>query len=102
MRLWHISAANWKASSANRKACSENQNVFSEEAEGFFRRVLGSYTHKFPKCGAASLMYLLRSRLGLLHLRLSQNSGPATEGFSNCSINFKDAYRSKYQQSVCT
>ena len=51
---------------------------------------------------AASLTYLPRSRLdlprsrlGLPCLRLSQNSGPATEGFSNRGINFKDAYRSK-------
>jgi len=98
----HISTTNRKASSANQKVSSENQKVFFEEAEGFFQRALGSYTHKFPKRGAASLTYLLRSRLGLLHLRLSQNSGPATEGFSNHSINFKDAYRSVYQQSICT
>ena len=72
---------------------------FSEESEGFFRRSLGSYTHKFPKRGAALLTYLPRSlldlprsRLGLPRLRLSQNSGPATEGFSNRGINFKDAY----------
>ena len=67
--------------------------------EGFFRRALGSYTHKFPKRGAASLTYrprsrldLPRSRLGLPRLRLSQNSGPATEGFSSRGINFKDMY----------
>jgi len=72
---------------------------FSEESEDFFRRALVSYTHKFPKRGAASLMYLPRlcfdlprSRLGLPRLRLSRNSGPATEGFSNRGINFKDAY----------
>ena len=52
-----------------------------------------SYTHKFPKCGAASLTYLPRSRLGLPRLRLSRNSGPAMEGFSNRGIKFKDAYR---------
>jgi len=91
-------------SAVNRKASSENRKVFSEESEGFFRRALGSYTHKFPKRGAASLTYLPRSRLdlprsrlGLPHLRLSRNSGPATEGFSNRGINFKDAYR-KYVQ----
>jgi len=66
---------------------------FSEESEGFFRRALGSYTHKFPKHGAALLTNLPRSRLDLPHLRLSWNSGPATEGFSNRSVNFKDAYR---------
>jgi len=78
----------------------------SEESEGFFRRALGSYTHKFPKRGAASLTYLPRSRLdlprsrlGLLHLRLSRNSGPATEGFSNRSINFKDAYRNNFSSA---
>jgi len=72
---------------------------FSEELEGFFRRALGSYTHKFPKRGPASLTYLPRScldlshsRLSLLRLRLSRNSGPATEVFSNRGINFKDAY----------
>ena len=80
-------------SAANRKASSENRKVFSEESEGFFRRALGSYTHKFPKRHAASLTYLLRSHLGLPRLRLSWNSGSATEGFSNCVINFKDAYR---------
>ena len=108
-------------SAANRKASSENRKVFSEESEGFFRRALGSYTHKFTKCGAASLTYLPRldlprsrldlprSRLGLLRLRLSRNSGPATEGFSNCGINFKDAYRSSdkagkfsiYNERIC-
>jgi len=100
MRLWRDSAANWKASSENRKASSENRKVFSEESEGFFRRALGSYIHKFPKRGEASLMYLPRSRLdlprsrlGLPHLRFSRNSSPATEGFLNRSINFKDAYR---------
>jgi len=101
MRLRCDSAANQKASSENRKACSGNWKVFSEESEGFFRRALGSYTHKFPKRGAASLTYLPRSRLdllgsrlGLLRLRLSRNSDPATEGFLNRGINFKDAYRS--------
>ena len=107
MCLRRDSAANRKASSENRKASSENRKVFSEESEGFFRRALGSYTHKFPKRGAASLTYLPRSRLdlprsrldlprsrlGLPRLRLSRNSGPATEGFSNCGIKFKDAYR---------
>ena len=89
-----------KASSENPKASSENRKVFSEESEGFFRRALGSYTHKFPKRNAASLTYLPRSRLdlprlrlGLPRLRLSRNSGPATEAFSNRGINFKDAYR---------
>ena len=100
MHLRRNSTANWKASSENRKASSENRKVFSEESEGFFRRVLGSYTRKFPKLGAASLTYLPRSRLdlpcsrlGLPRLHLSRNSGPATEGFSNRGINFKDAYR---------
>ena len=73
---------------------------FSEEAEGFFQRMLGLYTYKFLKRGAASLTYLPCSHLGLprLHLglprlRLSQNFGPATEGFPNCGINFKVEYR---------
>jgi len=86
-------------SAANHKASFENRKLFSEESEGFFRRALGSYTHKFPKRGAASLTYfprsrldLPRSRLGLPHLCLSRNSGPAMEGFSNRGINFKDAY----------
>ena len=73
----------------NRKASSENRKVFSEESERFFRRALGLYTYKFPKRGAASLMYHLRSCLGL-----SRNSNPATEGFSNRGINFQDVYRS--------
>ena len=100
MRLRHDSATNRKASSENRKASSENRKVFSEESESFFRRALGSNAHKFPERGKASLTYLLRSRLdlprshlGLLCLRLSRNSGPATEAFSNRGINFKDAYR---------
>ena len=113
MRLRRDSAANRKASSENRKASTENRKVFSEESEGFFRRALGSYTHKFPKRGAASLTYLPRSRLdlprsrlGLLRLRLSRNSGPATEGLSNRGINFKDAYRNchvniNFQLSGC-
>ena len=108
MRLRRDSAANRKASSENRKASSENRKVFSEESEGFFRRALGSYTHKFPKRGAASLTYLPRSRLDLPHSRLglprlrsSRNSGQATEGFSNHGINFKDAYRSKSDGVLC-
>ena len=59
-----------------------SEEVFSEEAEGFFRRALGLYTHTFPKCGAALLTYLphlclglSHSRLGLWHMRLSRNSG---------------------------
>ena len=48
-------SANRKASSTNRKASSENWKVSSEEAEGFFQRALGSYTHTFPKHGAALL-----------------------------------------------
>ena len=81
---------------------------FFRKSEGFFRRALGSYTRKLPKCGAASLMYLPRSRLDLPHSRLglprlrsSRNSGQATEGFSNHGINFKDAYRSKSDGVLC-
>ena len=48
-----------KASSANWKVSSENWKVSSKEVEGFHRRVLGSYTHKFPKRGGASLTDLL-------------------------------------------
>ena len=99
LHLWCFFATNRKASSTNRKASSENRKVFSKEAEGFFGRVLCLYTYKFPKCGAASLTYLLQSRLGLphsrsglLHLCLSWNSRPAMEGFLNRSVNFKDAY----------
>jgi len=44
--------------------------VSSEEAESFFRRALGSYTHRFPKRGAASLTDLPGLRLRLLELRL--------------------------------
>ena len=79
------------------------QNAFAarlrRKPEGFFQRALGSYSHKFPKRGAASLTYLSRLRLGLPHLHLglphlclSRNLGPATEGFPNRNINFKDAY----------
>jgi len=99
MRLRCDSATNRKASSENWKASSENRKVFSEEPEGFFRRALGLYTHKFLKRGAASLTYLPRlcldlpcSHLCLPRSRLSRNSGPATEGFSNRGINFKDVY----------
>jgi len=38
--------------------------------EGFFRRALGLYTHRFPKRGAASLMDLPGLRLRLSELRL--------------------------------
>ena len=106
MRLWRDSAANRKASKIGSllpkigRLLPRIRKFFSEESEGFFRTALGSYTHKFPKRCAASLTYLPRSRLdlpcsrlGLPHLRLSRNSGPATEGFSNRGINFKDAYR---------
>ena len=61
---------NWKASSANRKVSSANRKVFSEDTEGFFQRVLGSYTHKFPKRGAALLMDLSELHLCLSELRL--------------------------------
>ena len=76
MRLWRDSAANRKASSENRKVSSENQKVFTEESEGFFRRALGSYTHKFPKRGAASLTYLPRSHLDLPCSRLGLSRHP--------------------------
>ena len=46
-----------EASSINRKASSEG--FFFKEVEGFFRRALGSYTHKFLKHRAASLTDLL-------------------------------------------
>ena len=52
---WKSSSANRKASSTNQKASSENHKVSSEDAEGFFQRALGSYTHKFPKHSAGSL-----------------------------------------------
>ena len=84
MCLRCVSATNQKASSANWKASSENWKIFSKETEGFFRRALSLYTHKFPKRSTASLTYLQHSQLGLLHsllglphLRLSRNSGPA-------------------------
>ena len=86
---------------------------FFRESESFFWRIGQRISfqirtaHKFPKRGAASLTYLprsrldlLRSRLGLPRLRLSRNSGPATEGFSNRGINFKDAYRIYYYFSI--
>ena len=38
--------------------------------EAFFRRLLGSYTHRFPKHGEASLTDLPGLRLCLLELRL--------------------------------
>jgi len=78
---------------------------FFQELEGFskegevFQRALDSYTHTFPKRSAASLMYLLRlhlgllhSRLGLPHLCLSRNFRLAMEGFPNRGINFKGVY----------
>ena len=93
------STANQKVSSENRKVSSENRKVFPKNQKASSEEPLGLYTHKFPKRGAASLTYLPRSqldlphsRLGLPRLRLSRNSGQATEGFSNCSINFKDVY----------
>jgi len=44
--------------------------VSSKEVEGFFRRAPGSYTHRFPKCGAASLTDLPGLCLRLPELRL--------------------------------
>jgi len=38
--------------------------------EGFFQRVLGLYTHRFPKRSAASLTDLLELRLCLPELHL--------------------------------
>ena len=64
------SSANRKASSTNQKASSKNRKVSSEDAEGFFRRVLGSYTHKSPKHGAASLTDLSELHLCLPELCL--------------------------------
>ena len=98
-----ICGTNRKASSANQKASSENREVFFQRSGRLLRRAKGSYTHKFSKRGAASLMYCLCSHLGLPHLRLglprlhlSRNSRPATEGFPNCGINFKDVYRNLF------
>ena len=49
----------WRSCTENWKACSANQKVSAKEAEGFFQRALGSYTHTFPKHSAALLMDLL-------------------------------------------
>jgi len=51
------SDAKRKASSTNWKASSKiiNHKVSSKDTEGFFQTVLGSYTHKFLKRGAAPL-----------------------------------------------
>ena len=51
-------------------SCTENWKVTSKDAEGFFWRVLGSYTHKFPKRSAALLMDLPELCLCLLELCL--------------------------------
>jgi len=63
------SSTNWMASSTNWKASSKNWKVSSK---GFFRRALGSYTHKFLKRDAASLM-------DLLELHLYQQNRPVME-----------------------
>ena len=86
------------------------QNAFAahlcRKPEGFFQRALGSYSHKFPKRGAASLTYLPCLRLGLPHLCLglphlclSRNLGPATEGFPNHNINFTYRIAATHVQS---
>ena len=68
--LRHSLCRKSKASSANWKVSSENWKVSSKEVEGFHRRVLGSYTHKFPKRGGASLTDLLELCLCLPELCL--------------------------------
>ena len=65
---------------------------FSEGTEGFFRRALGLYTHKFPRMWCSFAYVSSAFALGLPRLRLSQYSRAATEGFPNCGINFKDVY----------
>ena len=64
----------------------------SEEAEGFFQRALGLNTHKFQKCGAASLTDLPVLRLHLPELCLCLpsrvNNGKAEQqrkGFCKCA-----------------
>ena len=69
MRLRYSCAANQKASSANWKASSKNRKVSSK---GFFRRALGSYTHKFLKRDVALLM-------DLPELHLYRQSRPVME-----------------------
>ena len=55
-----------------------------------FRNTVQLRLHTYLPCLHLGLP---RSHLGQPHLCLSWNSGPATGGFSNRSINFKDAYR---------
>ena len=52
------------------KDSSTNREVSSEKVEGFFRRRLGSYAHKFLKQYATSLMDLPELRLCLPELHL--------------------------------
>ena len=99
MRLRRISAANRKASFSNRKASSENWKVFFRNRGRLLPNIAGFINTCFWNMVQLCLPYLLRLNLGLPclhsglpHLRLSRNSGLATEGFPNCGINFKDAY----------
>jgi len=65
----------------------------SEEAEGSFRRVLGSYTHRFPKHGEASLTDLPGLRLRLPSCVCNGKVEQQQKGFRKCTSFFKDVYR---------
>ena len=68
-----------------RSSCRKSEGFFPK-LEGFFRRALGSYTHRFLKCGAASL-----TDLPGLHL----SSGAA---FVSCVCNRKAEQQLKDSQ----
>ena len=82
MHLRHITATNQKAS-------SENCKVSFEDMEGFFRRPLGSYTHKFPKRGAASLTDLPELHLCLPSCVCNRKAEQQRKGFRKHLLFFK-------------
>ena len=72
-------------------SCTTIQKASSKEVKAFFQRALSSYTHKFPKHGAASLKNLLClcSRALFETVRRCGNGS----GFCKCVSIFFDAYR---------
>ena len=66
------------------KGFSKNRKASSKEVEGVFQRVVGSCTHKFPKCGLALLMDL--PELHCIFRSFVYNSDKS--GFHKCTTFF--------------
>jgi len=70
MRLWRSSHHKLEGFFCKSEGFFRESKVSSEEAEGFFQRALGTYTHRFSKHSAALLTDLPGLHLRLPELRL--------------------------------